>query len=287
MKTSISNGMLLKQFSAEETFKLLKDAGFDAVAPDTNRLLNPKYDPEGRWTGDNYLEEAKKLRAYAEEIGLSVSYAIGYTHDYHHDFEEVSFPLIRRSIEIAATLGAPYVLISIPHRGAYSGNEEALFEQYTGYYARMATLAQEFGIKIALKNTSSFSWKSYAQDHDVCSKPEDMIRYLDTLNAQYPDCFVACVDTGLAYLVGYQPDEYVKALGNRVKLLAVNDNNRRKNIRVTPGSGIINFAKLTEALKEIGYEGDYVLDITCNLPKELLKVHYTYAAEIARYFAVL
>lgn len=285
MKISSSNGMLLKQFSAEETFKILKDAGFDAVVLDTNRLLNPKYDTEERFTGENYLEEAKKLRAYADEIGVSVSYAIGYTHDYHFDFEEVSLPMIRRSLEIAVILGAPYALISIPHRGGYNPKDEVFFETYISHYEKIGALAEELGIQIALKNNCVFYWTCYAQGNDVCSAPADMIRYLDTLNAKFPNRFVACVDTGVAYVVGYQPHEYVKELGERVKLLQVNDNNRRKNIRAVPGGGTIDFTKFSEALKEIGYEGDYTLDINCNLPKELLPAHYAYAATVARYFA--
>ena len=285
MKTSISNGMLIKQYSAEESFKILKDAGFEAVVPDLGRMLNPKYDSDDRFTGENYREEAKKLRAYAEELGLEISYSIGYTHDYHHDFEEISLPLIRRSIEIASLLGSAQVLITIPHRGGYKKEDPVFFENYINYFKKLGAIGQEFGVQIALKNACVFSWASYSQSNDVCSDPADMIRYLDTLNGEFPDRFVACVDTGVAYVVGYQPDEYIKALGDRVKLLQINDNNRRKNIRVTPGSGTINFAKFSEALKEIGFDGDYALDIRCNLPKELLPAHYAYAASVARYFA--
>lgn len=63
MKLSISNSSLNRKFGFENSLKMIKDAGFDAV----------DYDLMARWKPhqleEDYLLEAQKMRAYMDEIG--------------------------------------------------------------------------------------------------------------------------------------------------------------------------------------------------------------------------
>lgn len=285
MKIAINNSLLLKHYSVEESLKLLKDAGFDGVDLSIHKMMQEKYDIPVRWNGDHYLEEARKLGAYAKELGLSIVQAHGYVLDRHDDFEEVSFPRICRSIEIAAAAGAPYILIPALSRGVYRGNEEAFFTSNMEFYGRLAPIAEKCGIKIALENTIAFDWAHFVQNHHVCSQPEEFCKYIDTLNAQYGDLFVACANLARMPLVGKEAEELLQTVGDRVKLIHVSDNDYRKDNQTVPGYGALDFDRISAALKAADFKGYYTLTITSTLPKELLPSGIAHMAAIARYWA--
>ena len=65
MLLSISTGPMDKSLSYKEAIRLISEAGFDAFDFSLT-LLNT--DPNHIFNTDKYLEEAKKLREYADSI---------------------------------------------------------------------------------------------------------------------------------------------------------------------------------------------------------------------------
>ncbi len=285
MKIAINNGLLLKDYTVEESLKRIKEAGFDGVEISVAKMMQEKYDPDGRWSGDGYLDEARKLGAYAAELGLTVTQAMGVGNDHHFDFETVMLPKIIRSIEIAAALGAPYVVIPALIRGAYRGNEEGFFTANMEFYGRLAPVAKEAGIKIALENQVSFDWAHFVLNHHVCSNPAEFCRYIDTLNETHGDLFVACANLARMPLVGKEADELLNALDQRVQLVHISDNDYRKENCTAPGYGSLNFDKFSQALKDVNYAGFYTLQLNINLPEELQADGLAHFARLARYWA--
>ena len=95
---------------------------------------------------------------------------------------------------------------------------------------------------------------------DTCSRKEEFIRYIDTLDSEY---IVACLDVGHTGLI-MQPDEaqdLVRALGHdRLKSLHVHDNNYREDQHILPGLGLLNWDEITKALGEIDYDGVFTYE---------------------------
>lgn len=287
MKIAVNTGILNRVCTLEETLELIKAAGFDGIELSLDRLMNGPNDWDTRFQGENYLEEARRLKTFLDELGLAVAQVTAPRAKFRPDYytNPYSYPMAVRSIEIAAELGAPVIIIPAVDRPAYPGNEEKLFEISMDYYGKFAETAERCGIKIAITNTFAFDFRRHGPGHYICSKPEEHIRYLEALNEKYPDRFVACLDLGEPNLVcGYAQDN-IRALGGRIACIQANDNHYRKNDHCIPGHGVIDFAAISEALREIGYGGYYTLSCALNLPRELAPSALNHMAAVARYFA--
>ena len=285
MKIAINNSLVLNENGPEESLKRIKDAGFDGVELDVAKMMREANDPDGRWSEERYLDEAKKLSAYAKELGLAIVQAQGVGNDHHFDFETVMLPKIIRSIKIAAALDAPYVVIPALTRGVYRNNEEEFFTSNMEFYGRLAPVAKECGIKIALEKQVAFDWAHFVLNRHVCSDAREFCQYIDTLNQTHGDLFVACANLSRAPLTGKEALELTTTLGDRMKLIHVNDNDYRKDNRTAPGYGALDFNKFSEALKAVSYNGYYTLQLSLKLPEELKDSALCHVAEIARYWA--
>ena len=138
------------------------------------------------------------------------------------------------------------------------------------FYNALKPYAEEYGVKIGVENM----WQmpgGIKIDHSTCSRPEEFVRYIDTLNSEW---FVACLDIGHAPLVGVDPAELIRALGkDRLKALHVHDVDGKSDLHTMPYCSKINWDSVCAALKEIGYEGDFTYEIGGffnPLPKDLL-----------------
>ncbi|MBQ8600726.1 MAG: sugar phosphate isomerase/epimerase [Clostridia bacterium] len=287
MKIAVNSGILNRVCPLEESLELIKAAGFDGVEISLDRIMKGPDDWDTRFQGENYLDEARKLKKFIDELGLEVAQVCAPSAKFRADYytNPYSYPMAVRSIEIAAELGAPVIIIKPIDRPAYFGNEEKLFETSMDYYGRFAPIAERCGIKIALENVCAFDFRRHGPGHHICSKPEEHIRYLTALNEAYPDRFVACMDMGEPNLVCGYAEENIRALGSRIACTHVHDNHYRKNDHCIPGHGVIDFHAISEALKEIGYEGYYTLNCAVHLPRELMPSALSHMATVARYFA--
>ena len=281
--------ILAQRYSLEEALQRLKEAGFDAA--DLSLFDTPN---NPRWSKENYREEAKKLGEYARSIGIPILQA----HAYFPPsplFKELPYEEILertdRGVEIGALAGAKVIVVHPLHYGEYNGHEEEWFERNMAYYARFKPICAQYGVQVCVENM----WKRNAKrgfmiDHDTCSRPEEFIRYLDTLNADGKNHFTACLDLGHMVLVGEDPVAMIRKMGKRIGALHVHDNNYHDDSHTLPGLGNMPFEEICAALKEIGYQGLFTLEadnFIKNLPDALLSSAVSFMAENARYYANL
>ena len=71
MKLSITNAGLNSKVGYKESLRLIKDAGFDAVDYDLSAR------GEDHQLGEDYVAEAKEMRAYMDKIGLECAQTHG------------------------------------------------------------------------------------------------------------------------------------------------------------------------------------------------------------------
>lgn len=281
--------VLAKCFSLEEALRRIKDAGFDAA---DLSLFDTESNP--RWSKETYKEEAIKIGEYARSIGLPILQAHAYfpsSASYRHQDEEELFELTYRGVEIAALAGAKKIVVHPLHYAEYNGHEEEWFERNMAYYTRFKPLCESYRVQVCVENMwKRNSLRGFMIDHDTCSRPEEFIRYLDTLNADGKNHFTGCLDLGHMVLVGEDPVKMIQKMGNRIGTLHVHDNNYHDDSHTLPGLGKMPYEEICEALKEIGYQGLFTLEadkFIKHLPEALLPTAVSFMAENARYYANL
>ena len=278
--------VLARHYSLDEALQKLKEAGFNAA---DLSLFDLEKNP--LWMSENYREEAIKIGEYARSIGIPILQAHApFSFKYKERDHEEIFQIVYRGVEIAALAGAKKIVVHPLHYSDYEYHEEEWFERNMAYYARFKPLCEQYGVQVCVENMWRHHKLRKCIDHDTCSRPEEFIRYLDTLNADGKNHFTACLDLGHMVLVGEKPDRMIKMLGNRIGALHVHDNNYRDDSHTLPGLGKMPYEEICAALKRSGYQGLFTLEadnFIKNLPDALLPSAVAFMAKNARYYASL
>lgn len=293
-KLSINLCWLQGRFGYEGALKLARDAGFDEI-DFSLEPGNALQDPGNVWMGDNYVEEAKKARALAEQYNLPITQThtpFCFKHGSHEEVvRDVIIPTTKRALEISGLLGAKWAVVHPLHYIPYRGNEEKLFQMNMDFYRELIPVAAEAGVKIAVENMWQVDARRKYICHDTCSKPEEFCRYIDELNSEW---IVGCLDTGHAALPfeSQEAHEFVRALGhNRLHSLHVHDNNFRGDQHQFPFFGSLNWKEFAKALGEIDYDGTFTYEayglIGGNMPDAFAPKAVKYAADIGHFLCKL
>ena len=268
MRIAMNTGTLVGRYPIEEAMHLCKAAGFDSVDIAMNVLTQPG------WEGDQCYEQAVKIRRLSEELDLPVLQT-------HAGGDKA------KSAKVTALLGCPVMVIHpriiLPHVGYEDQNFVANME----FLATFAPLAEENNIKIAVENMFKWDLKREVINYSTCSTTAEFCRYMEGLHQRFGDLFGACVDVGHLALVGTDVGETIRALGDDLLALHVHDNDLHTDQHTIMGAGVIDFVQVSQALKDIRYQGAYALEVGLHFPKDLLPTTVKYLAQLCRYYADL
>ena len=280
MKISNHTEALEKRFGAVNAVRMNCEAGFEAVD-------YSMYEPTSIALGAGGITLARELKRVAASYGVGFNQAhapfsrfkLG---EENGDHNRMIYYSVLRSLEIAAELGAPTIIVHpaviCPHLSA-----DDRFYMNMEFYSRVIDRAKGLGVTVAIENM----WGRHKDFRDrivksVCSDAAEMIRYIDALGGDA----VACLDVGHAGLVGEAADEMIIALGDRLKALHIHDNDFVHDLHTAPFVGKMNFAAITKALHKIGYKGDITLEanyFTDNMPDELVPAALAYLCRTAAF----
>ena len=260
MNVSPKNG----NYEYGDYMDIIAKAGFDSV----DFMLNDLVDEKTEMMPD-YVGFCENIKRETNARGLTIEQ----THapfkfknwDDPDVFENFIFPRTVISLEMSARLGAKISVVHPLHHRTYRGHEEEMFELNMNYYRRLIPYCKEYGIKVGIENM----WqKDPLRKHivfDTCNKPEELVRYIDTLDSEY---MVACLDLGHVGLP-LRDDEawdFIRILGHdRLKALHVHDNDYQSDGHLLPYLGKMDWVEITQALADINYDGDLTYEITKNL----------------------
>ncbi|MCR5689197.1 MAG: TIM barrel protein [Clostridiales bacterium] len=190
---------------------------------------------------DGYLEWARELKENADALGIE------YTHA--HAPGEADSEIVGRSIEVAAALGARYLVIH-PVWQDKNGNPirtKLRFLQVNAEaYKKWLPTAEEYGVVLLAEN---ILWYSSANPKAIA----DLVKTVDS------DWFGWCFDVGHAWCSGYSPD-VLKKCAVAPMSIHIQDNDGSGDQHLIPGDGTIDMTLFAETLREIGYLGDCVLE---------------------------
>ncbi len=284
IKLCTQTDVLNQHYTKEQSLKMLAEAGFDAA---DLSLFNMT--ASTRWMGDRYQEEARLLGDEAARLGIPILQAHApFSFPFNScDYEKEILPVIDRGVEIAAIAGAKRIVVHPIHHEAYFGNEEKAFETNMAYYRRFAPVCAKYGVKVCVENMWRTNRLRRCIDHDVCSRPEEFCRYVDTLNAQCGPYFAACLDLGHVALVGEELPRMIRALGSRIEALHIHDNNYHEDSHTLPGHGKLDLSAAFQALGEAGYNGLFTLEadnFIVHQAPALLPAALRYMREVSAYY---
>lgn len=263
-----------------EIVKMLKQAGFTAY---DFSMSNAEYAKEFL-KDDSCFEHAKKLRAYADEIGIlcNQSHAPFPTLKDDEVYNELMLELLKRSLKVSAILGAKICVV-------HPGNSSSI-EENTALYKELLPIAKEYGVKIATENMWDWDKEKNTFAPAANSNHLSFKAQMDKLNELNKDLFVACVDIGHGELnnLNTSTAQIIETLGDYVQCIHLHDNDRFNDSHILPFMSAIDYLPIIESLKKINYSGDITLECSyslgTHLPEELLPSFMRLYADVANWF---
>lgn len=164
--------------------------------------------------------------------------------------------LMRRAIVASGRLGVKWVVVH-PMTDTVHAEYDVATDLATNleFYKPYAEIAKKNGVGLAIENMAK-------ADNIIrrvyCASPEELI---DLVDAFGDDAVGACWDFGHAKMMLADQPRQLRALGKRLKATHVHDSNGKRDFHMVPFvGGNICWEKIMPCLKEIGYEGDFVLE---------------------------
>ncbi len=282
MLLSVNTEVHDKRFSEEASIKMLAQAGFDAF---DLSLFNLTRNPDYWANGDDYLEQAKHLRAVADEAGIKCNQSHApFPSSYGNEKDSEVFAKLIRAMEIASVMGAKIIVIHPCQHLKYVDNRDELKAINLEFYKSLIPYCKKFGIKVATENMWQCNRNTNAIIDSVCSRADEFCEYIDMIGSEW---ITACLDIGHITLVDERIENIINRLGHdRLLALHVHDNDFIHDSHTIPFSMKINFEEVAKSLAAIDYQGDFTFETEGffkNIPDELMLPATKYLCEVGRY----
>lgn len=215
---------------------------------------------------DDWRERAKRLAENTASLGFGFCQSHAPYARFLYESLEYYREITRRSIETAAILGAPCIVIHPELRDNRSQeyDHDKAFARAKEFYLPFADLASRLGVKLAVENLFDFKRR-----WNYGATIEEQTEFIDALGGG--DAVGACWDFGHAHVMyGDRDSEKLRQLGSRVICTHVHDNIQTRDLHLPPYLGEIDWDTQMKALSETGYSGVLDLEIKiAKLPPEL------------------
>jgi len=222
-------GMLPKQLSDEDKFKLTKECGFEGI--------------EGSPMKD--LDAARRLGKLARNASVPIHSIVygGWGAPFSDPDPEVidkGLDGMETALRSAKALGAKTVLLvpavvkeDVAYADAYRRSQQ--------HIRKLLPLAEELNIVIAVENV----WNKFLLS------PLEFARYVDEFDSPW---LKAYFDVGNVIIYGYAQD-WIRTLGKRIVKIHLKDFRRKGYQWTNLLDGDVNWKQVRLALDEIGYDG--------------------------------
>ena len=232
IKKGVLLGMLPKQLSYADRFKMARDVGFEVVQAYT--------------TPDQH--EAEEIKKAADDAKIKIDSVMNMAHwEYPLSSSdpavvEKSLDGMRTSLRNAKLWGSYSVLLVPAVVNPQTSYHDAWTRSQT-QIRKLVPLAQESRVVIAVEEV----WNKFLLS------PLEFARYIDEFKSPWVK---AWFDVGNVVLYGY-PQDWIRTLGKRIVELHLKDFKRLEDGYkwVNLGDGDIDWPEVRKALAEIGYSG--------------------------------
>lgn len=267
MSISIQTGGLLSYWGAADTFRMIREAGFDGIDWGLDEAWDRTVIQQGRWSPCVFEKPLPEVRAHYEEQlaeiiknGLSICQAHAPFPPYVKGFPELldrSIGVYEQCIRFCDQVGIPKLVIHGISRALDDPSQtwESVAANNLHLYRSLIPVLKECRVIVCLENLFTRYGRQIIEG--VCADPWETGRFLDRLNQEAGrECFGFCLDTGHLNILGKNQEEYILALGSRIKAVHLHDNWGDDDRHLAPYAGNIRWREVIGALGKAGYQGD-------------------------------
>ena len=229
MRKALQFGMLPKNLSNADKFKLAKECGFEGI--------------EGSPMED--LTVAEEMGKMARDAGVPI-HSIVYggwgapLSDPNPEVQQKGLSGMQMALTSAKAFGCDTVLLVPAIVTETVGYGEA-YERSQKNIRKLLPMAEKLGVVIAVENV----WNKFLLS------PLEFARYVDEFESPW---LKAYFDVGNVIIYGYAQD-WIRTLGKRIVKIHLKDFKRKGYEWTNLLDGDVNFKQVRRALDEVGYDG--------------------------------
>lgn len=229
---------------------------------------------------DNWEQLMFELKNESEKLGVefSQSHPVFFTDSFNEkseEFKELYHKMLERSIIASSILGVKWaVLHPVEEREVTVFDTEYNIKKNKEFYGPIIELAKKLNVGIIFENL----FERDKLKRRFSSHAGELAALIDSFN---DSDIGACWDFGHGNLLYEDQRIALRTLGKRIKGTHVHDNKGKEDEHMFPFHGNIDWHSIMPTLTEIGYEGDFNLEVHKefdNMPEhisaDLAKVAY-------------
>ncbi len=253
----------------EEDYRMLKEAGIDCVDFGFDEYLPCAWVYEDRIDDllDRPMEEI--WRDFAPHAEAAQKY--GLTFEQMH----APFPMMQKGrdainekmyrvtvncMELCARMGGKYIVVH-PINMAYEYSKQEEHDFNIAMYRKLIAPAKEFGVTVCLENL--FLERNAHLMEGICSDVHEAVAMIDELNEiAGEELFGFCFDVGHANILSKNLYQFIVALGDRLKILHIHDNDGISDLHTMPYTFARGWCGVStewegflRGLRDINYQG--------------------------------
>ncbi len=271
MKLSISSGYLEARVGFDKAYKMIKEAGFDAV--DFNLSVDLAWDEAEirRVTGygmseGEFCEHFTKIYEGISARGLEV----GQTHSlfgdryYFNGKGDMYCDITKLNIHATHLLRSRYTVIHPIRTLGRLGDAEKkeCHALNLEFYRSLIPTLERYDVISAIEPM----WKRDADGNirsSSCSHPDEILEFIDELGS---DRFCACPDFGHFALTeadtGITVGNAIRKLGGNTKIIHAHEITTNIDAHTKPYTyGTMDWDDIANALREVGYAGNFNFEV--------------------------
>ena len=271
-KVSFSTGNLQKNLTEIEVLEVAARVGADAI--DLDICNKKRYDYRSAESiysksREEFVAHFEAIGKRAKELGIEICQTHGRISGFRNIPEEDDALIENLKLDCLATklMGAKICVVHTAttiHLGK-DAPKELMYQLNLDMYSRILPYAAELGVVIATETFGDATGKDCV---DFFGDIEHFVKGYDDViaaNPRYADWFKICLDPGhsnKAMRFGNPtPANVARRLGGNIVALHLNDNDCMTDQHKIPMTGNIDWKDLMAALREIGYDGYYNMEI--------------------------
>jgi len=262
MKIAVQTGGMRGRLGIDGTYKLMKEAGFDAADVNLDNLFGGgsirRKERSAVFDGpeEELFAAVQPYKDAAEKYGIDNFQAhapFPSAIPNEPEYNEYLIEILKKTVKAAAYIGVKKLIVH-PFFYGYGVrlSPEEEWEQNIRSYSALIPDAKKYGVTICLENMfCSFRGKIYGS---CCSDITEACRYVDELNRIAGEkVFGFCLDTGHILLAGLDIYDTIVELGDRIEAFHVHDNNGVDDQHLPPYMGVLDWNRFIAALAAIRY----------------------------------
>lgn len=267
MGISIQTGGLLSYWGAADTFRMIREAGFDGIDWGIDEGWDRSVIQQGRFSPCVFERPLPEVRAcYREQLaeieknGLTIYQAHAPFPPYVKGFPELTdyaVGIYQKCIRFCDSLGIGRLVIHGVSRALDDPDQtkESVEAMNLRLYRSLIPALRECRVTVCLENLFTRYGRQIIEG--ACADPRQAAAFIDRLNEEAGRaCFGFCVDTGHLNILGKNQEEYILALGERIKAVHLHDNWGDDDRHLAPYAGNIRWREVIGALAKAGYRGN-------------------------------